>query len=289
MFRSKDISGQPKYITRSKAKVIDNRDPLKRGRIRVEHGLVGKTSWMEYLRTPGTFTVPSIGDQVYIEAEVGEVEYIVAWGNATTGLDEAPNLPARFRRDVPTNRGMYTPGGHFFEMDDGNAPLTGTPEDKNFTTSNRGIRVTSAANNKIHIIEDTEAGNQYILIEDAGGNLIKMDYKNNQLTVNSIGKTKIDTATDKDETVGGNETQNVTGNKTDTIGGNKTEDISGTLTINVGGAANITAGGTATITAPQIHLNGQASGITTENSHLGVIDLITGVPVIPSTTVKSDI
>lgn len=281
MFRGKDNYGNTKYIGRSKAKVIDNRDPLKRGRIRVEHGLTGKTSWMDYLRTPGTFTTPSIGDLVYIEADAGEVEYIVAWGNATKGLDEAPEIPARFKRDVPTNRGMHTPGGHFFEMDDGIAPLTGTPQDKNFTTNNRGIRVTSAANNKIHIIEDTSAGNQYILIEDAGGNLIKLDYKNNQLTVNSIGKTKIDTATDKNETVGGNETQS--------ISGNKSEDIGGTLTINVGGAANITAGGTATITAPAINLNGSASGITTENSHLGVIDLITGVPVIPSTTVKSDV
>jgi len=289
MFRSKDISGNSKYITRSKAKVIDNRDPLKRGRIRVEHGLTGKTSWMEYLRTPGTFTVPSIGDLVYIEAEAGEIEYIIAWGNATKGLDESPAIPTRFQRDIPTNRGMYTPGGHFIEMDDGVAPLTGTPQDTNFSTTNRGIRVTSAANNKIHIIEDSTGGNQYILIEDAGGNLIKLDYENNQLTVNSIGKTKIDTAEDKDETVGGNETQGVTGNKTDTIGGNKTEDISGNLTINVGGPVNLTAGGTVTVTAPQVHLNGSASGITTENSHLGVIDLITGVPVIPSTTVKSDI
>ena len=124
MFRSKDIQGNVKYSSRSKAKVIDNRDPLKRGRIRIEHPLLGKTSWIDYLRTPGTFNVPSIGDLVYVEADAGEAQYPVAWGNVTKGLDESPDVPETFKRDIPTNRGMYTPLGHTFEMDDGEANLS---------------------------------------------------------------------------------------------------------------------------------------------------------------------
>ena len=41
--------------------------------------------------------------------------------------------------------------------------------------------------------------------------------------------------------------------------------------------------------APFIELNGAISGITTANSHQGVVDFITGVPVLPSLTVKGDV
>lgn len=53
--------------------------------------------------------------------------------------------------------------------------------------------------------------------------------------------------------------------------------------------ATVTASGKITETAPEIDLNGAVSGITTENSHFGVVDFITGVPVNPSKTVKSDV
>lgn len=57
----------------------------------------------------------------------------------------------------------------------------------------------------------------------------------------------------------------------------------------VGGNCDIIVSGTAKVKAAKIQLNGAISGITTENSHLSVIDLITGVPVIPSQTVTSDV
>jgi hypothetical protein len=38
-----------------------------------------------------------------------------------------------------------------------------------------------------------------------------------------------------------------------------------------------------------IILNKQLSGVTTMNGHLGVIDLITGIPVIPSTSTFGDV
>jgi hypothetical protein len=47
------------------------------------------------------------------------------------------------------------------------------------------------------------------------------------------------------------------------------------------------ASGKAKIKATSISLNGEASPITTEQSHLGVVDLITGVPVNGVKTVKS--
>lgn len=278
MYRTADSEGNVKYTGRSTAIVLDNRDPLNKGRIIVDHALLGNTVWIDYLRVPGVFSVPSISDVVYIECDSGEYEFPFAWGNKTKGEDAAPEIPEKFKRTVPTNRGFYSPGGHFIEMDDGVAPVTDAPQDKNYTTQSRGIRITSAANNKIHIVEDTILGNQYILIQDAGGNLIKLDYKNNELTVNSIGKTNISTAQDKTETVGANDNLSVTGNKS--------EDISGNLTINVSGNVNVTAGGNAIVQASEIHLNGAAGNILTTVTD-PIIDTIFGIQTIGVPTVKS--
>src|SRR5581483_1074195 len=59
--------------------------------------------------------------------------------------------------------------------------------------------------------------------------------------------------------------------------------------VTAGGDCKITSSGKTTVKASQIELNGSASGITTENSHQGVIDFITGVPVQASQDVKSDV
>lgn len=63
----------------------------------------------------------------------------------------------------------------------------------------------------------------------------------------------------------------------------------GKVDVQAGGDANITAGGNITATGSKIILNGSGSGVTTKNSHQGVIDLITGAPVQPSTTVFADV
>lgn len=60
-------------------------------------------------------------------------------------------------------------------------------------------------------------------------------------------------------------------------------------TVQASANINLKAGGKIDEKAPEIDLNGAISGITTENSHLGVIDFITGVPVTPSQTVKADV
>jgi len=288
MYKVKSTSGLHKYAGRSKAVVLDNRDPFNRGYIIVDHPVTGPTAWIPYLKNPTIFDVPSIGDVVYVEADCGEGQYPVAWGNITKGAKDDNNTPSEFKRDIPTNRGMKTPGGHKLEMDDGVATVTANPDDKQFTTESRGIRVTSTAGNKIHIVEDSAAGQQFILLQTTNGNFIKLDYKDDKLTVNVLK--------DKQETVGQNSTEEVSGNKTENIGGNLTIEVVGNCDINcaeasvtASGNANVTAGGNIVMAGSQIQLNGTASGVTTENSHLGVIDLITGVPVTASTTVKADV
>ncbi len=65
--------------------------------------------------------------------------------------------------------------------------------------------------------------------------------------------------------------------------------VGGDSNITTSGDTNLTTTGTTTVKSEQIIFNQQLSGITTENSHLGVIDLITNVPVIPSLTTFGDI
>jgi hypothetical protein len=245
MFRIKDSYGRPKYVGRSRATVVDNRDPLKRGRILVDSPVLGETVWINYLKLPHQFDVPSIGDVVYVECDGGEYEFAIAWGNITKGLDESPDLPEVFRRPVPTNRGMYTPGGHLLEFDDGESKPTKSPIDTDLTTKNRGIRITSSQNNKIHIIEDDDDSKQYILIEDKNGNMIKLDYKENELTIKSLGKTIFDTAEDRTDTVGGNLTVTVTGDANITADGNVTVSTPGNATVSAAGNATISADGNA--------------------------------------------
>lgn len=82
-------------------------------------------------------------------------------------------------------------------------------------------------------------------------------------------------------------------------------DKSGILTITTTGDANVTVGGnsnvttsgdtnlkttgTTTVTSETIVLNKQMSGIVTYNGTLGVVDMITGLPIQPSTTTFGDV
>ena len=163
MFQVRETAlGSLRYAGRSKALVEDNVDPQKRGRVRVKHPLLGDLSvWIPYLSSPGTYTVPQIGDVVFIEADSGDYGHPVAWGNLVKKGGGA--VPDTFLRSEPTNRGMYTPDNHLFEMDDGQ---TSEKTDK-------GIRLTSSGGHKFHLIDDTEKTG--ILLEDSEGNSHKLD------------------------------------------------------------------------------------------------------------------
>jgi hypothetical protein len=184
MIKIKDGSTKPKVVGRSRATVIDNRDPLLRGRIRVDHPLLGQTSWIPYLKMPHCFDVPSVGDLVYVECDSAYIEYPIAWGNVTKGAMDHPQLPEVFKQEiVPQNRGMYTPGGHLFEMHDGKATPTPDPAVNNVTAENRGIRWTSIGGHKIAIDDQDNR----IFIRTDAGNFIIIDDKNSSVDINSKG------------------------------------------------------------------------------------------------------
>lgn len=262
MFRTRDSQGKTKYVGASRAKVVDDRDPLSRGRIMVDHPLLGPTTWVPYLSTPGSFSTPAIGDLVYVECESGEPEYAYAWGNVAKGEKANADIPARFKKTVPTNRGFYTPGGHFIELDDGDAKAGSDPQYKDRSTKGRGVKITSSQSNKIHIVEDDDAGTQHILIQDKEGSFIKLDYKNKELTISSVGKSTTSTAEDKTETVGGNLTVNVTGNATIKAAGNVEVAADGNATFKGTGMTTVGDGGSPTmVEGQQVTLAGGGPGV----------------------------
>ncbi len=135
-----------KMITRSRALVIDNRDPLKKGRIRVKHPILGETVWINFIKDEGSFGVPSIGEIVYLECDCGYETHPIAHGKIPKGTDTDINVPDIFRRLNPTNRGFYTPSGHTIEMDDG----------EGIAKLGKGIRITTKNGIKIDLDDDTD-------------------------------------------------------------------------------------------------------------------------------------
>lgn len=191
MFRSNDSQGKPRYVGTSRASVLDNRDPDNRGRIQVNHGVIGLTSWIPYLNSPGMFSVPSVKDIVFVTCESGDPEYAYAWGNITKGIKAKPDIPDIFKRDVPTNRGLYSPGGHTIELDDGEAKSSADPNYNNLSTTHRGIRITSKSGHTIAIYDDPDGGIESITIIDKSQDGIIFNSKEKKVTLVSKGQMQI--------------------------------------------------------------------------------------------------
>lgn len=248
MYYVKDQKGYSRLTGRSRAVVIDNRDPEQRGQIQVNHPLLGETVWIYYLRSPGAFDIPSIGDIVYVECDSGHHEYPVAWGNLTKGKSSNPEIPAAFKRDVPTNRGFFTPDGHLIEFDDGIAIPELDANGSTKTTEGRGIRITTSQGAKIHMLDDNDNGERKILLEDPNGNYFVIDRENGSMDMS----------------------------------------IDGNWNAVATGEAKVVAGSKATVDAPDTEVTGTATvqGDTTLNANLNVTGTSTlagGTPLLLAT------
>lgn len=245
MFRGSDSAGNVKYIGRAKAVVKDVKDHTGKGRVKIQHPILGEI-WAEYLTSPHQFDVPSMGDIVYVECDGAEHEFPVAWGNLTKGKDGQAEIPQAFKRTVPTNRGMYSPGGHLFEIDDGVHLPVPQLTDTAFSTENRGIRITTKAGNKVHLVEDSENQQQYILISDVNGNTIRLDYQDNRLSIIAVGK--------RVDRVGGDLEATIDGN-------NSTTSIGTSVFAGKGGTTLGNAGSTTQVLGSQVLLAGGGPSI----------------------------
>lgn len=202
MYRVEDTdTGRNKFVSRSKAVVLDNRDPLNRGRVVVEHPLLGQTVWIPYLRLPTIYDIPCIGDIVYLETEVGDAQFPIAWGNLGKQNQDGEDLaPDTFKREVPTNRGLFSPKGHLIELDDGLANDSSAKNDTDLSTDSRGLKFTSSGGHKVHLLDDDS--NQ-ILLEDNAGNSLIFDAANNKVSLVSKDIYDINVTGDKTELIGG--------------------------------------------------------------------------------------
>lgn len=178
MFQTRDESfGTIKYAGRSKAKVLDINDPAGRGRIVVDHPIIGVTGWIPYLTAPGMFSVPSVDDIVYVECDCGFESHPIAWGNLNKGDNSSADSSVNeaFTRIGPTNRGFYTPGGHLIEFDDGSTVL-GT---------DKGIRITTSDGTMLHLKEDPV--DQGVLLETSNGQIIEINGLQDTIDITTSG------------------------------------------------------------------------------------------------------
>jgi len=170
-----------KYYGKYRGFVVDNADPEKLGRVRVKvPGVLGEaeSGWalpclpFGGLAGQGSFTVPEIDAQVWVEFEAGEPSQPIWTGTYWRVPDDVPE-PARL--DPPTTRLLQTPSGHLLQFDDAEGEeriLVKHPSDAQLSIDESGTLTLTAADGAT-LIMNADAGE--ITVEDANGNTVVMD------------------------------------------------------------------------------------------------------------------
>lgn len=176
--------------------VADNADPDKRGRVKLTvPALLGEaqTDWAlpcmpcGGLANQGFFSVPTVGAQVWVEFEGGNLDFPIWVGTFWQQPGDAPEEV----QDPPTTQVWRSGKGHVFlleDKDDGEevklshsagAHLDMDKDGNVLLTDNNGAKLTLDAANNQAILEDAN-GNSLTLtsqgatLEDANGNKIEM-------------------------------------------------------------------------------------------------------------------
>lgn len=342
MFNIKD-NNETKYISTSRALVIDNLDPKLEGRIRVRSPILGETNWIPYLRGPGVLDIPRINDIVYIKCEAGDERFPVAWGNITSSRStiefdltdrsdalassdsqiKLPNTPTKNNvpdvrhtngifhlkpdltsRIVPTNRGLFSPSGHLFELDDGLSTVDAfgvfndskLPPDHitNLTKISKGIRLTTPNGKKIHINEGgANEITHSIVIEDANGNKIEINEVTNDITLFSKNDYNVNVVNNYLEFTGKAKKETVIGASTEIVESKLIQTTTGDIVITSATTINLFANNGSMLIKASGDITLDVDGHITLNSanntvNGGVVtnnvvnnDPITGIPLTP--------
>lgn len=176
--------GEESWLGKSKAIVIDNKDPDQKGRIRVYSPVFGETPFIPVISPDdGFFAVPDMFSVVYVEADGGDKDYLMVSGVVNDGPDASPDTPQDFRRAVPTNRGIYSSGpldstgrplspnsGHSIQLDDGIADLN-VDNSITHTREQSGIKLKTVNGHEIVALEEGSDGEQHnhIKLSTLGG------------------------------------------------------------------------------------------------------------------------
>jgi uncharacterized protein involved in type VI secretion and phage assembly len=161
--------------------VVDNRDPEKRGRLKLKVPTVlgdQDTGWalpclpFGGLANQGLFMIPEVDAQVWVEFEEGNLDHPIWVG---VFWQQTSDTPEEAALDEPTTRIIRTPSGHVLQFDDQSGEeqfRLAHPAGTELTISPQGtVELTDAAGAKLTL--DSES-NQVIL-EDSNGNTVTLD------------------------------------------------------------------------------------------------------------------
>jgi uncharacterized protein involved in type VI secretion and phage assembly len=161
--------------------VVDNRDPEKRGRLKLKVPTVlgdQDTGWalpclpFGGLANQGLFMIPEVDAQVWVEFEEGNLDHPIWVG---VFWQQTSDTPEEAALDEPTTRIIRTPSGQVLQFDDQSGEeqfRLAHPAGTELTINPQGtVELTDAAGAKLTL--DSES-NQVIL-EDSNGNTVTLD------------------------------------------------------------------------------------------------------------------
>jgi uncharacterized protein involved in type VI secretion and phage assembly len=161
--------------------VINNKDPEKRGRLKLRIPSVLGTQESDWalpclpyggFDQQGMFFVPDIEAQVWVEFEEGDISRPIWVG---TFWQQESDVPKDAARDEPTTRMFRTSSGHILQFDDEDGEekfrLFHPAEAEMIIDKNGTISLTDASGAELKM----DAENSEITVEDANGNVITMN------------------------------------------------------------------------------------------------------------------
>jgi uncharacterized protein involved in type VI secretion and phage assembly len=170
-----------KRFGKFRATVVDNKDPQKRGRLKLMVPSVladQESDWalpcLPYggFENQGMFFVPDIDAQVWVEFEEGDISRPIWVG---TFWQQESDTPTDAARDDPTTRMIRTHSGHILQFDDEEGEERFRlyhPAEAEMTIDNKGtITLTDTSGAVLRM----DADNEEIVVEDANGNIMTMN------------------------------------------------------------------------------------------------------------------
>jgi uncharacterized protein involved in type VI secretion and phage assembly len=170
-----------KRFGKFRATVVDNQDPLKRGRLklRIPSVLADQDSdWalpcLPYggLNQQGMFFIPDVDAQVWVEFEEGDISRPIWVG---TFWQQQSDTPEDAAKDEPTTRMIQTSSGHILQFDDESGEEQFRlyhPADAEMIIDKQGtISLTDASGAVLKM----DATSNEITVEDANGNVMTMN------------------------------------------------------------------------------------------------------------------
>ena len=188
---------QQRYYGKYRGFVADNRDPERRGRMKLRVPTVlgdQETGWalpclpFGGLANQGLFMIPEVDAQVWVEFEEGNLDHPIWVG---VFWQQASDTPQEAALEEPTSRVIRTPSGHLLQFDDlageerfrlahpAGTELTIDPQGTVELEDAAGAKLTMNAESNEVILEDSN-GNKVTmsssgtLVEDSNGNKIEM-------------------------------------------------------------------------------------------------------------------